>query len=117
MRIESLVLAFCGLVLLILVMRPGTETFIGRIFPGWLKAPLTSSLQSLFVSLMLFGILGVFSRSGVHLIPRFPIVFLVVLVLGTIFFLWANSADSGLNTAVWPPDSTRRTSGRSSNLP
>ena len=59
-RIESLFLVFCGLVLLILIMRPSAETLFGHIFPWWLKAFPTSFLQALFISLMLFGILGIF---------------------------------------------------------
>ena len=100
-RIESLFLVFCGLVLLILVMMPITETFFGRIFPWWLKVSLTSLLEALFVTLMLFGILGIFSKSGVHLIQRYPIS-----SIGPALFLWGNRPDRGLGSAVWPPDFT-----------
>jgi hypothetical protein len=43
-RIESLFLAFCGLVLFTLVMRPATEKFLMRIFSGWSRGFLTSLL-------------------------------------------------------------------------
>jgi len=103
-RIESLFLLFCGLVLLILAMRPSTETFFGRIFPWWLKAFVTSLFQALSVSLMLFGILGIFSKSGVHLIQHYPISFIIISAIGTAGFLWGNVPERGLGSSVWPPD-------------
>jgi hypothetical protein len=102
-RIESLFLVFCGLVLLILVMKPTTETFFSRIFPRWFKAFLFALLQALFVSLMLFGILGIFSKRGVHLIHH-PILFMVVSGIGTALFLWGNFPGSGVGSSLWPPD-------------
>jgi len=99
-RIESLLLAFCGLVCFYVVMRPPTEIFLGQVFPGWLKAFLTSLLQALFLSVVLFGILGIFSKSGVHLIQHYPISFTVLLGIGTALFLWANV--SGANSGSWP---------------
>jgi hypothetical protein len=90
-RIESLVFAFCGLVLLFVVMTPRTESFVGRIFPRWFKAFLTPLLQALSVSLILFGILGIFAQHGQNLIQRHPISFIVVLGIGTALFLWLNN--------------------------
>jgi nucleoside recognition membrane protein YjiH len=89
-RIESLSLIFCGLALLYLVMRPGTETLLGRVFPWWLKAFLTSLLQAVCLSVILFGMLGVFSHSGVTLIGHYPIVFIVIAGIGTALLLWGN---------------------------
>jgi hypothetical protein len=100
-RIESLFLLFCGLLLLILVMRPRTEIFFGRIFPRWLFA----LLQALCVSLMLFGILGIVSKSRVHLIQHYPISFIVISGIGTALLLWGNRPESGLGSSLWPPDS------------
>jgi hypothetical protein len=90
-RIESLFFIFCGLVLLYVVMNPGAERFVGRIFPWWFKAFLTSLLQALFLSLILFGILGVFAQHGMNLIQRHPISFIVVSGIGTVLFLWGNT--------------------------
>jgi hypothetical protein len=90
-RIESMFFAFCGLVLLCLVMMPRTEKFLGRIFPWWFKAFLTSLLQALSLSLILFGILGMFAQHGMNLIQRHPISFIVVSGIGTALFLWGNT--------------------------
>jgi hypothetical protein len=102
-RIESLFLAFSGLVLFIFVMRPGTDRFFMRIFPWWLRAFLTSLLLALFVSVMLFGILGTFLGSGVDLVQQYRILFLVVWVIGTTVFFWGNRPD-GLGDSLWPPE-------------
>ena len=99
-RIESLFLVFCGLALLYVVMKPGTETFLGRIFPWWFKAFLTSLLQALFLSVILFGILGVFARSGVNLIEHYPIAFVVISGIGTGLFLWGNTASGELSSPI-----------------
>jgi len=90
-RIESLFFAFCGLVLLCIVMMPGTETFLRRIFPRWFHAFLTSLFEALFVSLILFGILGIFAPHGVSVIQSHPITFIVVSGIGTALFLWGNT--------------------------
>jgi hypothetical protein len=87
-----LCLAFCGLALLYIVMKPRTEKFLKRIFPWWFKAFLTSLFQALFISLILFGLLGVFAGVGVGLIPRYPIAFVVVSSIATVLFLRANTA-------------------------
>lgn len=96
-RIESLFVAFCGLILLTLVMRPATEKFFMRIFPWRLRALLTSFLQALFFSLMLFGIVGIFLRSGVFLIPHYPILFLVVWAIGIVIVSLGNRPGGGLD--------------------
>lgn len=103
-RIESLFLGFSGLVLFILVMRPGTDRLFMRIFPWWLRAFLTSWLLALFVSVMLFGILGTFLGSGVHLIQQYPILFLVVWAIGTAVFFLGNRPEGGLGDSLWPPE-------------
>jgi hypothetical protein len=100
-RVESIFLVFCGLVLFYVVMKPSTETLLMRILPSWLKAFVTSLLQALLVSLVLFGILGIFSRSGVHLIQHYPISFIVISGIGTTFFFWGNFTES---ESVWPPN-------------
>jgi hypothetical protein len=104
-RIESLFLVFSGVVLFILVMRPSTEIFFGRIFPRWLIAFLFALLQAVCVSLMLFGILGIVSKSGVHLIQHYPVSFVVISGIGTALSLWLNRPESGLGSSFWPPDS------------
>ena len=91
-RIESLFFAFCGFVLLFVVMMPRAETFVGRIFPWWLKAFLNALLQALSLSLILFGILGIFAQHGLNLIQRHPISFIVVSGIGTVLLLWLNTA-------------------------
>jgi hypothetical protein len=91
-RVASLCVAFCGLALLYVVMKPGTEKFLDHIFPWWFKAFLTSLFQALFISLTVFGVLGVFAAAGVNLIARYPISFVVVCALGTALFLRANTA-------------------------
>jgi hypothetical protein len=73
-------------------MKPRTEKFLERNFPWWLKAFLTSLFQALFISLTLFGVLGVFAAAGVNLIPRYPIAFVVVFAIATVLFLRANTA-------------------------
>lgn len=90
-RIESLFFAFCGIVLLGVALAPGTERFLGRIFPWWFKAFLTSLLEALFLSLILFGILGIFAQHGMNLIQRHPISFIVVSGIGTVLLLWGNT--------------------------
>jgi len=90
-RIESLFFAFCGLVFLCVVMTPSTERFLGRIFPWWFKAFLTSVLAALFLSLILFGIFGIFAQHGMNLIQRHPISFIVVSGIGTALLLWGNT--------------------------
>ena len=90
-RIESLFFAFCGLVLLCVVMTPRTEMFLGRIFPWWFKAFVSSLLQALSFSLVLFGILGIFAQHGQNLIQRHPLSFIVVSGIGTALFLWGNT--------------------------
>jgi hypothetical protein len=90
-RVASLCLAVCGLVLLYAVMKPRTEQFLERMFTWWFKAFLTSLFQALFISLTLFGVLGVFAAAGVSLIPRYPIAFVVVSATATILFLRANT--------------------------
>jgi hypothetical protein len=100
-RIQSLLLAFCGLGLFFIIMRPRTERFLERIVPLWVKALLTSLFEALFISVMLFGILGVFSKSGVHLIQHYPISFIVISAIGTALFLWANV--EAVNSGSWPP--------------
>jgi hypothetical protein len=90
-RIESLFLVFCGAALLLIIMQPHTEILLGRIFPWPVKAFLMSLFEALPLSLMLFGVLGVFAEKGVHLIPQHPISFLVVSGIGTALFLWANT--------------------------
>jgi hypothetical protein len=75
-------------------MRPGTETFLGRIFPSWLKVFLTSLFQALFLAVALFGILGIFAHSGVNLIQHYPIGFATIAGAGTALFLWGNTAAS-----------------------
>jgi hypothetical protein len=90
-RIESLFLIFCGFVVLFIVMKPGTERFLARIFPRWLRAFLTSLIEALFLSLILFGILGVFDARGVNAILHRPISFIVVSGIGTALFLWLNT--------------------------
>jgi hypothetical protein len=90
-RIESLFLIFCGLVVLFIVMRPGTETFLARIFPWWFRTFLTSLFEALFLSLILFGILGVIAARGVNAILHRPISFIVVSGIGTALFLWGNT--------------------------
>lgn len=72
-------------------MKPSTEKFFERIFPWWFKAFLTSLFQALFISLTLFGVLGVFAAAGVNLIPRYPIAFAVVSAIATALFLRANT--------------------------
>jgi hypothetical protein len=89
-RIESLFFAFCGLVLLGVVLTPGTERFL-HIFPWRFRVFLISLLEALFLSLILFGILGIFAQHGENLIQRHPISFIVVLGIGTALFLWANA--------------------------
>jgi len=91
-RVASLCLAFCGLALLYAVMKPRTEKFLERIFPWWFKAFLTSLFQACFISLMLFGVLGVFAAAGVNLIPRYPVAFVAVCAIATVLFLRANTA-------------------------
>jgi hypothetical protein len=90
-RIESLFFAFCGLVFLCVALNPGTETMLGRIFPWWFKAFLTSLFEALCLSLILFGILGIFAPHGVNVIQRHLISFIVVSGIGTALFLWANA--------------------------
>ena len=91
-RIASLFLVFCGFALLYVVMKPDTERFFERVFPWWFTAFLTSLFEALFLSLVLFGVLGVFAASGVNLIPRYPIAFIVVSGIATALFLRANTA-------------------------
>lgn len=91
-RVASLCVAFCGIALLYVVMKPGTEKFLDRVFPWWFKAFLTSLFQALFLSLVLFGVLGVFAVTGVNLIPRYPVPFIVVSAIATVLFLRANTA-------------------------
>jgi len=90
-RIESLFLVFCGIALLYIVMKPGTETFLERIFPWSFRAFLMSLFEALPLSVILFGVLGLFAVSGVNLILHRPISFIVVLGIATAFFLWANT--------------------------
>jgi len=90
-RIESLFLVFCGIALLYIVMKPGTETFLERIFPWSFRAFLMSLFEALPLSVILFGVLGLFAVSGVNLILHRPISFIVVLGIATGFFLWANT--------------------------
>lgn len=99
-RIESLFLVFCGLFLLYFVMKPRTESFLGRVFPFWLKAFLTSLFEALFLSLILFGILGVGAHSGVSLIQQYPISFIVISGIGTALFMKANIAPDEFSTAL-----------------
>lgn len=99
-RVESLSLVFCGLILFYAVMKPGTETFLGRILPSWLKVFLTSLFQALFLAVILFGILGLFAHSGVNLIPRYPIGFAVIAGIGTVLFLWGNAAPSQFSSPL-----------------
>jgi hypothetical protein len=96
-RIESLFLAFCGLVLFTLVMRPATEKFLMSIFSWRFREFLTSLLLALFLSLMLFGILGIFSSRGVHLIPHYPILFSVVWGVGIVILSLGNRPGGGLD--------------------
>jgi len=99
-RIASLCLGFCGVVLFYGIMRPGTETFLGRIFPSWLKVFLTSLFQALFLAVTLFGILGLFAHSGVNLIQHYPIAFAMIAGIGTALFLWGNTATSQLSSSL-----------------
>jgi hypothetical protein len=92
-KIESLFLVCCGLVLFYAIMKPGTETFLGRVVPSWLKVFLTSLFQALFLAVTLFGILGLFAHSGVNLIPHYPIGFAVIAGIGTALFCWGNTAN------------------------
>jgi hypothetical protein len=91
-RIESLFSAFCGLILLCVVLQPATETVLGRIFHWWFKAFLTSLFEALSFSMILFGILGFFAPHGVNVIQRHLISFIVVSGVGTVLFLWGNTA-------------------------
>ena len=99
-KIESLFFVFCGLVLLGVVLTPGAERFLGRIFPWWFKTFLTSLLEALFLSLILFGILGIFAQHGVNLIQRHPISFVVVSGIGTALFLWGNTTIREYNSTL-----------------
>lgn len=99
-RIESLSLVFCGLILFYVIMKPGTETFLGRILPSWLKVFLTSLFQALFLAVILFGILGLFAHSGVNLIPHYPIGFGVIAGIGTGLFLWGNTATNQFSSPL-----------------
>ena len=90
-RIESLFFVFCGLTLLGVVLTPGAERFFGRIFPKWFNAFLISLLEALFLSVILFGILGIFAQHGMNLIQRHPISFIVVSGIGTVLLLWWNT--------------------------
>lgn len=99
-RIASLCLAFCGVVFFYGIMKPGTETFLGRIFPLWLKVFLTSLCQSLFLAVTLFGILGLFAHSGVNLIEHYPIAFVIFAGIGTALFLWGNTATSQFSSPL-----------------
>jgi hypothetical protein len=101
LRIESLFFVFCGLALFYVAMKPSTEIFFMRILPSGLRVFVSSLLQALPVSLMLFGILGVFSKSGVRLIQHYPISFFVIVGIGTALFLWGNFTRT---ESVWPPD-------------
>ena len=90
-RIGSLFVAFAGIVLLYVVMRPGTESFLGRIL--WrFRAFVTSLLQALSFSAILFGVLGFFADSGVRSILHHPMSFLVLSGIGTALFLSTNIA-------------------------
>jgi len=91
-RIGSLFVAFSGIVLLYVVMRPSTESFLGRIFPRRFRAFVTSLFQAVSFSAILFGILGFFADDGVKSILHHPMSFLVVSGNGTVLFLSANSA-------------------------
>jgi hypothetical protein len=99
-RIASLALVFCGAVLFYGIMRPGTETFLGRVFPSWLKVFLTSLFQALFLAVCLFGILGVFAHSGVNLIQHYPIAFAMIAAIGTGLFLWGNTGTSQFSSSM-----------------
>lgn len=99
-RIESLFFAFCGLVLLYVAMSPRVEMFLGRIFPLWFKAFLTSLLEALSFSLVLFGILGIFAQHGQNLIQRHPTSFIVVSCIGTALFLWGNHTKREYNSTL-----------------
>ena len=98
-RIESLFLVFCGVAALYIVMKPGTETFLERIFPWSFRAFLMSLFQALPLSVILFGVLGLFAVSGVNLILHRPISFIVVSVIGTAFFLRANTVPDAFEPA------------------
>ena len=98
--IESLFFAFCGLLLFLVVMAPRTERFLGRIFPSWFKAILISLLEALILSLILFGILGIFAQHGQNLIQRHPISFIVVSGIGTALFLWGNNTKGEYNSTL-----------------
>jgi hypothetical protein len=92
-RIESLFLVFCGAAFLLIVMLPRTEALLQRIFPRSLNAFLMCLFQALPISLMLFGVWGIFAVSRVNLIPDHPISFIVVSGVICALFLWTNSAD------------------------
>jgi hypothetical protein len=72
-------------------MKPRTEKFLERILPWWFRAFLISFFQALFISLTLFGVLGVFAVAGVNLIPRYPITFVAVSAVATALFWRANT--------------------------
>jgi len=99
-RIESLFLVFCGLFLLYVVMKPDTETFLQRTFPWSFRAFLMSLFEALPLSVILFGVLGLFAVSGVNLIPHRPISFVVVSGIATAFFLWANTDPDEFSSAL-----------------
>ena len=87
--IGSFVALSAGIVLLVFVMRPGTESFLERIFPLRFRAFVTSLLEALSFSVILFGILG-FPESGMTLILNHLTSFIVVLGILMTMFLWAN---------------------------
>ena len=99
-RIGSLLVALSGIVLLYVVMRPGTESFLGRIFPRRLRAFVTSLFQAISFSAILFGVLGFFAEDGVKSILNHPMSFLVVSGIGTALFLSANIAPGEYESTV-----------------
>ena len=100
-RIESLYLIFCGLGLLLVVMFPGTEKFLGRVFPWWFNTFLTSLFEGLVISLILFGILGIIAPHGVNLMQRHLIEFIVIWGIGTALFLRWNSKPREFRTNLY----------------
>jgi hypothetical protein len=97
-RLGSLLLAFCGLFFFYLIMKPRTETLLGRVLSSWGKAFLVSLFQALLISVILFGALGVFAVAGMSLIPRYPIWFVVISGIATVLFLRANTATNELSS-------------------
>ena len=88
--IGSFVVLSGGIALLVFVMRPGVESVFERMFPRRFKEFVTSLLEALSFSVILFGILG-FPDSVVTLILSHLTSFMVVFgILTTMFFPFSN---------------------------